>query len=510
MKQSLFLTVSIFLFAFLGQNAFAMDMIAIEYDEVVICPSQDNYSLPPAFNEPKCVKQHAHNINPQNTAIWVKARLNIPEEMQSDKKPYSVFISGKMSSKVFFNEQYIGQNGIPSHFAKEELPGKIDAMFYVPSHLIKSKGNELVLFLSSHHGFLELKRPVHFIGFSTYSDPTHFIQRNIWKLFIPLGALILSVVYFSVASFSPNHRKTNLLFLLMSILASSQLILELSRGLFSYNYPFHDIRLLLIVSLSVAFGICLLFYISYKFNLQESKKWIVTGFILTLICVVSFPGFDGKTSVAILIPSLVSMVIIGLQLKKGQTRENGASLAVFTLFTLTIIQNLASFHDLLFYFIIAGVLGFLFFQQALKLSSEQIKRKKEEQQVLKLQFRLDQNEQKIKPNKIKITSSGKVELISSNNIYYCKADGDYVGLHLKNNKELLYSGNLKELEKQLPSTFLRVHRSYLVNMDYIVSLKSVNSNNQKILSGSGVLNLDGDNQVPVSRRIMPMVRRVIN
>ena len=173
-------------------------------------------------------------------------------------------------------------------------------------------------------------------------------------------------------------------------------------------------------------------------------------------------------------------------------------------------MNLTSFHDLLFYFIITGVLGFLFAQQARQLSREQFMRKREEQQVSKLQFKLEQNEQKIKPSKIKITSAGKIELISSNDIYYCKADGDYVEIHLKAKKELLYSGNLKELEKQLPLTFLRVHRSFLVNMDYIISLKSIHSSNQKISSGSGILIMDGDNQVPVSRRIMPMVRSAIS
>ena len=120
-----------------------------------------------------------------------------------------------------------------------------------------------------------------------------------------------------------------------------------------------------------------------------------------------------------------------------------------------------------------------------------------------------QNEQKIQPEKIKINSSGKIELISTDKITYCKASGDYVEVNLKNNKQLLYSGNLKELEKQLPATFSRVLRSYVVNMDFIVSLKSAASTNQKVASGSGMLLLENGNEVPVSRRIMPAVRNAI-
>ena len=104
----------------------------------------------------------------------------------------------------------------------------------------------------------------------------------------------------------------------------------------------------------------------------------------------------------------------------------------------------------------------------------------------------------------------KVELIASEQIAYCKAAGDYVELYLDGNKEILFSGNLKELETQLPTTFLRVHRSYLVNMDYIRSLSSKSLKQEKAISGGGFLTLEGDHEVPVSRRIMPQVRNALN
>jgi DNA-binding LytR/AlgR family response regulator len=84
-----------------------------------------------------------------------------------------------------------------------------------------------------------------------------------------------------------------------------------------------------------------------------------------------------------------------------------------------------------------------------------------------------------------------------------------VDLYLRDNKHILFSGNLKELETQLPSTFLRVHRSYLVNMDYIQSLSNKSSDQQKTPAGGGFLLLNGGYEVPVSRRIMPMVRSAI-
>ncbi len=91
---------------------------------------------------------------------------------------------------------------------------------------------------------------------------------------------------------------------------------------------------------------------------------------------------------------------------------------------------------------------------------------------------------------------------------FCKAAGDYVELNLKDHQQRLFTGSLKELEATLPNTFLRVHRSYLVNVAFIRSLNT-KSSKQAENSGAGFLQLHDENEVPVSRRIMPTVRNYI-
>ncbi len=54
-----------------------------------------------------------------------------------------------------------------------------------------------------------------------------------------------------------------------------------------------------------------------------------------------------------------------------------------------------------------------------------------------------------------------------NDILYAEAEDNYVFLYLNNNRKLL-SMSLKMLEQQLyESRFLRIHRSYLINMDHV-------------------------------------------
>ncbi len=116
--------------------------------------------------------------------------------------------------------------------------------------------------------------------------------------------------------------------------------------------------------------------------------------------------------------------------------------------------------------------------------------------------------QKQTPHKLKISSAGKVEFVSTDSLVYCKAAGDYTELFFSDQKSILYSGNLKELESQLPSTFLRVHRSYVVNTDFIAALEKSTAQ-QNTPASTGFLLMNNGEQVPVSRRILPMVRSAL-
>ncbi|MFT4937162.1 MAG: DNA-binding LytR/AlgR family response regulator [Paraglaciecola sp.] len=490
-------------------SVYSQTLIAIDNDEVILCPAPDDTENPPSFNDSSCNTVTAAEIDPQNKAIWIKATIELPEDVLKNDQPYSIYIFAKTSSRVFFNGTYLGQNGTPSASANKEFAGRMDAKFYIPPTLLHKTSNELVLHLSSHHGFLQLQNPIHFIGLGSYAFFSNYIWEKSWISLIPLGALILGALYFAVSSLSPYQRQNNILFFLMAFFAASQLFAEMYRYLFSYSYPMHDVRLMLIVCLSLGFGACLWIYNVLKFMDKNRLVWIAIGVTLTLVSVIAVQGFDTKTAIAILTPAQLSIILIAYQLTKMQTKGLWGYLAVYLLLTISIILTLGSFHDSLFYYIITSVLGFLFIHQALELSKGQAKSKVEEQQIAKLQFKLDQNNQKQTPHKIKITSAGKVEFVATDSLVYCKAAADYTELFLVDQKQILYGGNLKELEKQLPTTFLRVHRSYVVNTDFIASFEKSSTTQQNTPSSSSFLLMTGGEQVPVSRRIMPTVRSAL-
>lgn len=73
-------------------------------------------------------------------------------------------------------------------------------------------------------------------------------------------------------------------------------------------------------------------------------------------------------------------------------------------------------------------------------------------------------------NKIAVPTSEGFELIHCDELLCCEADDNYTHLHLKNKTKIIASRTLKEMEEQLSAypNFLRVHHSYIVNLNEVV------------------------------------------
>ena len=70
--------------------------------------------------------------------------------------------------------------------------------------------------------------------------------------------------------------------------------------------------------------------------------------------------------------------------------------------------------------------------------------------------------------KITIPQQDGFEIIETKNILYCKADDNYTEIYLNNNKKKLVSKTLKYFDEALSqSSFARIHKSYLVNVNEI-------------------------------------------
>ncbi|MDH5412607.1 MAG: LytTR family DNA-binding domain-containing protein [Flavobacteriaceae bacterium] len=75
---------------------------------------------------------------------------------------------------------------------------------------------------------------------------------------------------------------------------------------------------------------------------------------------------------------------------------------------------------------------------------------------------------KDKNDKISIAADGKIYLLDRDDVIMLKSDKSYTTIFLKDDKKIVVSKTLKEVEKKFEySEFYRVHNSYLININHV-------------------------------------------
>ncbi len=92
--------------------------------------------------------------------------------------------------------------------------------------------------------------------------------------------------------------------------------------------------------------------------------------------------------------------------------------------------------------------------------------------------------------KIQVATDKNIKLVNPNSIIYCKSDGNYCHIQFKDDSALFISKKLKYMEKKLEGfQFMRVHNSYIVNLN---SIKEINKKDSLLI-------LIDDSLIPISR-----------
>ena len=90
--------------------------------------------------------------------------------------------------------------------------------------------------------------------------------------------------------------------------------------------------------------------------------------------------------------------------------------------------------------------------------------------------------------------------IAYNDILYFQSEGRKINIVMKDGIETFY-GKLSAMEEKVPEFFLRIHKSYLVNQNYV---KEFTYEWVKMINGD-ILNISKANRAKVRRKILPII-----
>ena len=104
-----------------------------------------------------------------------------------------------------------------------------------------------------------------------------------------------------------------------------------------------------------------------------------------------------------------------------------------------------------------------------------------------------------RPERFLVRKLGKEFLLAAREIEWLQAAGNYVNLHVRG-RDYPLRATMAGIEERLdPARFVRVHRSYLVNLDYLAEIEPLDT-------GDARLHLRDGAKIPCSRRYRAALR----
>lgn len=98
---------------------------------------------------------------------------------------------------------------------------------------------------------------------------------------------------------------------------------------------------------------------------------------------------------------------------------------------------------------------------------------------------------KFNRRKITINTDGKLIFLEQFEILFVESDGNYCSIHTTNNKKIVVTKKLKEINLLLPEEhFFRIHNSFIINLNKI----------KEFLKSDGYVIIENNHKIPVSRQ----------
>ena len=101
---------------------------------------------------------------------------------------------------------------------------------------------------------------------------------------------------------------------------------------------------------------------------------------------------------------------------------------------------------------------------------------------------------------VSVQSMGRTIFVSTDTITFMEGEGNYTYIYTINGKKYLVSKTLKSLAMNLNSNFIRVHKSYLINTNFVVER----------IEDDRMLRMSCGREINVSRRKIKEISYILN
>ena len=295
---------------------------------------------------------------------WLRQNFLVWPEYLEGKTPAAIFLEGGASVEVYFNGELVGSNGVPAENPDEEIVGNIDAKMFIPTRLFREGNNVLAVRMSSHLPLQESYEYHLQMRFEPYAGERQNRINDYLPSILLIGAIGAAALYFATGfALSPTNKSALWLSLLLFCVVT-QFAAELVRGLFSYPYQWHPVRVSIITLMATLSGVFLNLLIANKFAHPTRVVWsLVAAQVILLFIAIRYYGQDEATYYVLMLGVVASIV----QAAFAAFRKKPDALILLVtllLFSLSFTTDRGQFLDGFYYFAMSAFAISLFVWRA--------------------------------------------------------------------------------------------------------------------------------------------------
>lgn len=413
-------------------------------------------------------------------SVWLSGRYETAADRPAG--PLALSMSGLFSADVYWNGEWIGSKGRPGTDRESEVPGSIDASVVVPERLLLPTGNRWALRISSHHSGYRAPSAVHKLEIGPYRGSNRQLLYYLPALLTAGG--ILGCLFVAVGRAIAAKRPVGPWNAASSAFLLAALASETSRAVLNYSYDWHVVRQFATLAMLTGHCACLVAVETRRVgrdSFHHLRSLLTAAAALGLLGILFGSGFDRKME--FMVGAAYIALAGSVLLSRMGARERNLMLLILGAAMLLLVIRQADFLD-------AGVYGFGValiasnLVRASRFSPNKAAGSEKGREKLLLTFR------------------GLEQLIDWHEIYSIRADANDCEVILRGGHSLSDNRGLGKLLEHAPDEFLRIHKSFAVNLRRVRAV-------ERVSRGSYRLILEDGSKVPLSRSLREVVRRTL-